>query len=143
MFVTTSNDIAKRDAIKPFLAKARYASISTNATAKAIGEITANAPKLVATPLPPLNFEKQEKICPNTVANPRTCIARLLSLKTNLPIKAKAIPFAQSSTKVKHPQNLPTDLNIFIVPGLPEPSFFMSLFFIAAIKVAKFMLPTM
>ena len=95
ILVITSTLIAPKDPIKPFLKNAKYINIKTNAIANVIGDITAKAPKLVATPLPPLNLEKHENICPNTVERPSTYIAKLLFLKTNIPIRAKPIPFAR------------------------------------------------
>ncbi len=38
----------------------------------AIGEIISATPRLVATPLPPRNFRKTEKMCPSIAAMPRT-----------------------------------------------------------------------
>lgn len=87
-----------------------------------IHETTNNTPSVVATPLPPRNFKKTLQLWPSTAKpeshrgapNPRVA-------------NPAATPFPMSKTNAKTPQGSPADRATLVAPGLPEPTFWMSM----------------
>jgi hypothetical protein len=88
------------------------------------------APKLVATPFPPLNLKKIVQLCPTmqkTAA--RTKRYSEESGKKNLKMLGEINPFKKSRINTKIPHFLPTTRKTLVAPILPEPNFLMSIFF--------------
>ncbi|MFH1901459.1 MAG: hypothetical protein ABIK26_04315 [Candidatus Omnitrophota bacterium] len=87
------------------------------------------APKLVATPLPPLNFKKIGQLCPATTAQEAKRKIQLGEKgKSNLTKQEGKNPFKKSKINTNIPHFFPTTLKTFVAPILPEPKFLISIF---------------
>ena len=83
-------------------------------------------PKLVATPLPPLNPKNIGYVCPITTnraaISTRIALLEFLAITpTNNDINTATIPFNISHTNVSTAALFPTVLNTFVVPPFPLP----------------------
>lgn len=90
-----------------------------------LNELT--APKLVATPLPPLNFKKGVQLWPQTANRP----ARIMLLspacgRTARSITAGKNPFKKSKINTSTPHWRPATRKTLVAPMLPEPHSRMS-----------------
>lgn len=84
-------------------------------------------PKLVATPFPPLNFMYIENTWPRTAAIPTVSHKKRSGGDGCVPIRFDAImtgtaPFRTSRRKHKYAHFLPSALERFVAPILPEPT---------------------
>ncbi len=93
-------------------------------------------PKNVATPFPPLNLWYIGKQCPRTLANPN--MNGFTDSTKKIPKAMLIIPFNMSPAKTPAAYFLPRTLSAFDDPGLPLPTFLMSMPLYLLIIIAKF-----
>lgn len=87
-------------------------------------------PKLVETPLPPLNRRNGVQLCPQTTAITARINKELGGLLTKKGTsKVTTNPFKKSRTNTKIPHFLPNTRVTLVAPMLPEPKLLISLFF--------------
>ena len=87
-------------------------------------------PKLVETPLPPLNCKKGVQLCPQTtaiIARMKRKVGGLLTKKGT--IKGAMNPFKKSRTNTEMPHFFPNTRVTLVAPILPEPRPLISAFF--------------
>ena len=81
-------------------------------------------PRLVATPLPPLNFNHTGKLWPNRAKSPEMIAS--LSPNSLIDNKVAKVPFPQSSNNVLIANSLLPVRNTFVAPIFCEPIFRIS-----------------
>src|SRR6202142_2813741 len=92
-----------------------------------------NTPKLVATPLPPLNLRKTEKSCPSMQQRP-TIPCPDISSPEYQASQAAPVPFRKSPASVSKAGSLPVVLRTLVAPMLPLPDCLKSIPLVFAIK---------
>ena len=95
-----------------------------HAAAPANKDNPSNAPRKVATPLPPLNPSQIGNRCPMKAETPATCAASLPKYRDA--INTGARPLHESNISVAAAADLFPVLSTFVVPMLPEPVCLMS-----------------
>ena len=95
-----------------------------HAAAPASKDNPSNAPRKVATPLPPLNLSQTGNRCPKKAETPATCAASLP--KCNDAINTGARPLHESNISVAAAADLLPVLSTFVVPMFPDPVCLMS-----------------
>lgn len=87
-----------------------------------------STPKVVATPLPPLNLKNIVQLCPNMHPNPIAinmfcaCAKSSCFVKTSPSKTTGKKPFNISRNNTVIPQPLPKILNALVAPTFPEPN---------------------
>ncbi len=110
--------VALNEASDEYL-KTKNTTTHVNKNIKVICMLNHNKiPKVVATPLPPLNFIHIGNICPNTAKIAAYCCEGETQTAIN--------PFKESMNKAKAASILLPVLKTFVAPTLPEPIFLMS-----------------
>ena len=98
-----------------------------NSISMAFGAKTKKTPKVVATPFPPLNFRKTEKVWPRIAIIPTTIgsIPIILVIFCNVVIlsakKVGITPFKTSKKRTKNPNFAPKTLAAFVAPAFLLP----------------------
>jgi hypothetical protein len=111
-----------------FLVNKNIINITINTILNSSGVSASRTPRVVATPLPPLNLRKRDQLCPDITANPTGNIHSIDS-PSHLAIKIARLPFAISNRRTVIPENGPISRAVFIVPTLPVPNRLISTFF--------------
>ena len=100
----------------------------------------ASAPNAVATPFPPWNFMAIGKTWPRKTA--RHAIIAACSPSRCPHRRTMNVPFSISTSRTIRAACFPMTLRVLVVPGLPLPSFLMSMPFAFPMIVDGDMLPT-
>lgn len=98
-------------------------------------------PKVVATPLPPLNLKNIVQICPQIelIPNKMRKVSAEIPLTFNKKISARKItgrsPLSISISKTVKPNGFPNTRNALVAPTFPEPNLRMSMPFTTLPKI--------